>query len=238
MLSTIRLHTGDWSSSWWGEGHAHSYAATQASSVSMTGVTNFGGHADEQTARIHFQKTYQVLAEIQEAHPNAFQVVNSFVDLGCAPGGFSSRLLEQFPAADGLGITLPVLAGGFPMMFTHPRLRVECKDLMATSLEDFGPAFEAVDVCMADAQDLGRRTSRSSKGRGKNGNRQVVETGADGVGAVCKVLGIWALTLQQLLLGLTRCVLVARAFSVLAGEVVEGTRNFGTARPPMACSRA
>ena len=40
------------------------------------------------------------LAEILEAHPKAFAKVDSFLDLGCAPGGFSCRLLEdEYPVA-------------------------------------------------------------------------------------------------------------------------------------------
>ncbi|KAJ3158280.1 hypothetical protein HDU86_002989 [Geranomyces michiganensis] len=42
--------------------------------------------------------------------------VKVFLDLGCAPGGFSKWVLEQNPEAKGLGVTLPPEVGGLPMI--------------------------------------------------------------------------------------------------------------------------
>eukprot|EP00929_Paragymnodinium_shiwhaense_P098894 TRINITY_DN60417_c0_g1_i1.p1 TRINITY_DN60417_c0_g1~~TRINITY_DN60417_c0_g1_i1.p1 ORF type:complete len:497 (+),score=89.05 TRINITY_DN60417_c0_g1_i1:44-1534(+) len=166
----------------------------------------FGSHSDEHTARVHFGKTHQVLGDIMESHPDAFKKVNSFLDLGCAPGGFVSRLLEAFPSAAGFGVTLPVQDGGFPMLITHAKLNVQCRDLMGIAgVKDLGlPDSGLVDVCTADAQDLGRRTTAGPKGRrGKGAAKATAETYDGGVGAVCGVLGIWALTLQEVLLALS-----------------------------------
>ena len=38
-----------------------------------------------------------------------------FLDLGCAPGGFSSFLLSDPRCAGGYGVTLPEEMGGFPL---------------------------------------------------------------------------------------------------------------------------
>ncbi|KAI8824288.1 uncharacterized protein EV422DRAFT_315347 [Fimicolochytrium jonesii] len=42
--------------------------------------------------------------------------VKHFLDLGCAPGGFSRWVLEQNADAHGLGVTLPPDVGGLPMI--------------------------------------------------------------------------------------------------------------------------
>lgn len=62
--------------------------------------------SDERNAQIHFTKTYQVpvkiflkapqvLSDAIEKHPEAFRDKTAFLDLGCAPGGFSQRMLEE-----------------------------------------------------------------------------------------------------------------------------------------------
>lgn len=170
------------------------------------------GSMDDHTARVHFQKTYGVLAEILEAHPAAFERVSSFLDLGCAPGGFSQRLLEEHPTARGLGVTMPLDGGGFPMLLQDERLQVKACDLMSLR-EPQDLQFDAspVDVCMADAQDLGRRTNPqhnhgAGRGRGKAAKAAAEKEAKTrenaGVQASLPVLGIWALTLQEILLGL------------------------------------
>mmetsp|Transcript_71727 Transcript_71727/g.214132 ORF Transcript_71727/g.214132 Transcript_71727/m.214132 type:complete len:398 (-) Transcript_71727:102-1295(-) len=172
---------------------------------------------EEHTARLHFAKTYQVLSELLEAHPGAFSETGAFLDLGCAPGGFSCRMLEEQPSAQGFGVTLPVEAGGFPVLLDHSRLQVQGCNLMELGSSEDLQCPGNVDVCLADAQDLGRRTNPSGEGRGVRGGRGgkgrrpqggsgvgvPVAAGA-GVGAACGVLGIWALTLQEVLLGLGR----------------------------------
>ncbi|CAE7301556.1 unnamed protein product [Symbiodinium sp. CCMP2456] len=82
-----------WDGSWWGEAVAEEGDAwPQANSVDHLGPKTA---ADERTAQIHFAKTYQVLNEAIEKHPAAFRDKFSFLDLGCAPGGFSQRMLEE-----------------------------------------------------------------------------------------------------------------------------------------------
>lgn len=174
------------------------------------------GHA----AQIHFMKTYQVLSEVLATNPTAFREAESFLDLGCAPGGFSSRLLDELPNVRGYGLTLQREAGGFPVLLTHERFRLQYADLMAlrTPMDieiddangsDNGPRL--VGAVMADAQDLSRRTGNPSaagaphvaKGAKMRSQAQAEET-AVGVGAVLSVLGIWAMTFQELQLGLGR----------------------------------
>jgi len=173
------------------------------------------GPLDEHTAQVHFTKTHQVLAEILEAHPAAFDGLGSFLDLGCAPGGFASRLLEEVPSAQGFGVTLPVDAGGFPMLLDDGRLQVQRCDIMALGKQEELGCPTDVDACLADAQDLGRRTNsgdhRSAMRKGKGGKAGAARTASGtagvsgaGVRAACAVLGIWAMTFQELLLGLGR----------------------------------
>lgn len=207
-----------WASGWWGAG-----SSTAAATAPF--VPEAAGHAthawrptalsfspsEEHTARVHFGKTYQVLSEVLEAHPAAFRGTGDFLDLGCAPGGFSCRLLEERPTAQGFGVTLPVEAGGFPVLLEHARLQVQGCNLMELRSPEELQCPGSVDVCLADAQDLGRRTNpysqQRSNGRG-GGGRKARGRGqggtSAGVGAACTVLGIWALTLQELLLGLGR----------------------------------
>ncbi|CAF3496703.1 unnamed protein product [Rotaria socialis] len=46
--------------------------------------------------------------------------IKHFLDLGCAPGGFSRWIIENNPSCTGLGITLPPDLGGFHMVFDAP----------------------------------------------------------------------------------------------------------------------
>lgn len=46
--------------------------------------------------------------------------IKRFLDLGCAPGGFSRWILENNPSCTGLGFTLPPALGGFRVEFTSP----------------------------------------------------------------------------------------------------------------------
>lgn len=188
---------GAWSGPWWGPESQSAGYGWQPSAPSRPLITS----ADEHTARLHLKKTYQVLSEVLAAHPKAFQEVHSFLDLGCAPGGFAARLLEEKPMARGYGVTMPVEGGGFPMLFQHQWFQVQGCNLMDLWGPDDLLCQEEVDVCMADAQDLGRRTNpdavKAEKAR-KGG------TSAVGVGAVCPALGIFALTFQELRLGLSR----------------------------------
>jgi len=162
---------------------------------------------------VHFNKTYAVLADVLAAHPAAFANVKSFLDLGCAPGGFASRMLEEIPEAKGYGVTLPVEKGGFPVLLIHERLQVQGSNLMELESPAALECPDGVDVCLADAQDLGRRTRPESNGGRKGGKRGAASTNGTpsdkpsaeaGVQSVVTVLGSWALTLQELMLGFGR----------------------------------
>eukprot|EP00928_Gymnodinium_smaydae_P041308 TRINITY_DN27970_c0_g2_i2.p1 TRINITY_DN27970_c0_g2~~TRINITY_DN27970_c0_g2_i2.p1 ORF type:complete len:317 (+),score=58.56 TRINITY_DN27970_c0_g2_i2:108-1058(+) len=92
------------------------------------------------------------------------------------------------------------------MIFTHPRLKVQCRDLMSVTAEELlegdGPLVGGVDAVLADAQDLTRRTNKSAASgavpsAGRNGSSGL------GAGVACAVLGIWALTLQEVFLALS-----------------------------------
>lgn len=64
---------------------------------------------------------------------------------------------------------------------------------------------EAVNVIMADAQDLTKKSpanQREAKKKTKARSKQGPEPETVGVGAACGPLGIWALTFQEIMLGL------------------------------------
>ena len=42
-----------------------------------------------------FLMALEVLSDAIEKHPEAFREKAAFLDLGCAPGGFSQRMLEE-----------------------------------------------------------------------------------------------------------------------------------------------
>lgn len=52
----------------------------------------------------HFCKAF---GEMNDANERCFSNVQSFLDIGCAPGGFSSWILENDVHSKGVGVTLP-----------------------------------------------------------------------------------------------------------------------------------
>ncbi|CAE7707514.1 unnamed protein product [Symbiodinium pilosum] len=132
----------------------------------------------------------------------------------------------------GYGVTLPFEAGGFPLLLHDPRFHVQACNLMELlspeDLECVKLSLDMVDVIMADAQvtsaaecnlmyagilsrgivvaDLffywseAKRRAKNSK-NAKQGDESEL-AGAAGVGAACATLGIWALTFQEIRLGL------------------------------------
>ncbi|CAK0851068.1 unnamed protein product [Prorocentrum cordatum] len=205
---------GAWGGQWgWAEGGWSGGAGSGQEPWQAQLAAPSLGNTDEHTASVHYGKTFSVLSEVLEKHPAAFQGVSSFLDLGCAPGGFAGRLLEQFPAAQGYGVTIPREAGGFPVLICDERFHIQLGDLMQFRSPDELDCPQGVDVCMADAQDLGRRTNpagreqEAGRGRGRRareGGRGGKAAKEVGVQAACSVLGIWALTLQELLLAFGR----------------------------------
>lgn len=193
--------------SWWTYGGVTTPGERLAASVA---------NETNRTAQVHFTKTYQVLSDIIEQHPKPFKDTRAFLDLGCAPGGFASRLLEDMPADGcGYGVTMPTDAGGFPVLANDERFHIQVADLMSLASPDALDCPVEVDVCTADAQDLGKRTNtdrnRSGRKGGKGKGKGAPETAPSlelvdgtGVGAADHLLGIWALTLQQFLLAFGR----------------------------------
>lgn len=141
---------------------------------------------------IHFQKCYGVMSELFEAHGYLSGILPDtgfkFLDLGCAPGGFSSYMLEDPRCRAGFGVTLPSTSGGFPM-----RLRSNNFFLQQADLFEVGPTdllASNVNVCICDAQYLRNNVAWDEK--------------YSGVRCRSKQHGVWALLIKQFWLGLSK----------------------------------
>lgn len=145
----------------------------------------------EYETEIHFQKCYGVIAEIFELHSHMRHVFPNagfrFLDLGCAPGGFSSFLLNDPRCRYGYGVTLPTLCGGFPVRVRSDRFFLQHADLFEVGVEDL--LATEVNICICDAQYLRNSISWDEHYRG--------------VRCRSKQHGVWALLMKQLWLGLT-----------------------------------
>lgn len=112
-----------------------------------------------------------------------------FLDLGCAPGGFSACLLQDHilgPNSAGWGISLPPDMGGFPMAVAYERLNVQFHDLLGLQSDDLPCPDASIDICVADAQNLCNFfKQRSAPIRYR------------GLKAQSRSLGIWALTVKE-----------------------------------------
>ena len=114
---------------------------------------------------IHFQKCYSTIQEMFDTSSghakNFLKFLNHenlrFLDIACAPGGFSQFLLEHYPDSEAYGITLPEHLGGFPVTVTIPHRFHLCEfDLLShpRSPEPLVPC--EIDFAIADAQYLPR----------------------------------------------------------------------------------
>ena len=111
---------------------------------------------------IHFQKCFSTMQEMFEAKsllkylPETQQLV--FLDIACAPGGFSQYLLQHYPDSEGYGITLPQALGGFPVTVSIPDQRFHlCEfDLLAHPMSPEPVVPCPIDLAIADAQYLPR----------------------------------------------------------------------------------
>lgn len=141
---------------------------------------------------IHFQKCYGVMGELFVIHDHFRSLVPptgfKFLDLGCAPGGFSSYLLEDPRCKMGFGVTLPSTAGGFPMRLRRPNYFLQQGDLFELGPSDL--VAREVHICICDAQYLRNEVAWDEKYRG--------------VRCRSKQHGVWALLIKQFWLGLTR----------------------------------
>ncbi|CAE7672862.1 unnamed protein product [Symbiodinium sp. CCMP2592] len=132
------------------------------------------------------------MGELFEAHNYLRDLVPEkgfkFLDLGCAPGGFSSYLLEDPRCRMGFGVTLPSTVGGFPMRLRSPNFLLQQGDLF-----ELGPAdlvAKEVHICICDAQYMRNEVAWDER--------------YTGVRCRSKQHGVWALLVKQFWLGLTR----------------------------------
>jgi len=162
---------------------------------------------------VHFHKSFGVMQELfdhrdfttfgtelhrcaADATPPGVTPVPQFLDLGCAPGGFSACLLQDHmlgPHSMGYGVSLPSQLGGFPMAFASDRLYVQLEDMMALGINDLICPLNSIDLCCADAQNL----SNMFKAR-----KTAVQY--RGLRAKSRSLGIWALTVKECMLAFSR----------------------------------
>mmetsp|Transcript_5382 Transcript_5382/g.13011 ORF Transcript_5382/g.13011 Transcript_5382/m.13011 type:complete len:465 (-) Transcript_5382:102-1496(-) len=176
-------------------GHGNGY-----NSVGLPGVAK-GAPSEERLVKavtaeyeteVHFQKCYGVISEIFEAHHSLDQELPqegfTFLDLGCAPGGFSSFLLNDARCKNGFGVTLPSKVGGFPVRLKSDRYLVQRADLFELGPDDL--LASDVHICICDAQYLRNETAWDAQYRG--------------VRCRGKQHGVWALLCKQFWLAMTK----------------------------------
>lgn len=156
---------------------------------------------------VHFHKSFGVMQELFEhVHFTTLREdllrakhrsvephgAVSFLDLGCAPGGFSAYLTQPNLLSQevmGYGVTLPRELGGFDMAFASEKVFVQFMDLMELEARKLMCPDNAVEMVVADAQYLSvlyQQMGLTSKYRG--------------VKVKLKNLGIWCLTVKQCLI--------------------------------------
>lgn len=82
-----------------------------------------------------------IFSAINDAVGGAFVGGNIkvFLDLGCAPGGFSKFVLENNPGARGLGITLPTIPLLQSGVLNSTRYRVDTDDITKINFDAYRP---------------------------------------------------------------------------------------------------
>ncbi|CAK0820916.1 unnamed protein product [Prorocentrum cordatum] len=160
---------------------------------------------NEADTMVHYHKSFGVMQEIWDhrdfttlgeslhacAALHAQYGVSQcrFMDIGCAPGGFSSCLLQDHILgcnSIGWGVSLPPEMGGFAMAFQSDRFAVQLMDIMPLQSTDLLAPDNSVDLVCADAQYL--------KNMFKQRSLNVMYRG---VHVRSKTLGIWALTVKE-----------------------------------------
>eukprot|EP00397_Hematodinium_sp_SG-2012_P028394 GEMP01029891.1.p1 GENE.GEMP01029891.1~~GEMP01029891.1.p1 ORF type:complete len:656 (+),score=149.94 GEMP01029891.1:257-2224(+) len=146
----------------------------------------------ENAHQVHFQKTYATMGEIIARYQDVFERLPdnfSFLDLGCAPGGFVHRMLEVPRCKNGFGVTLPNHQGGYRFLLTE----VETFFLQEADLFDLANASDVISpdthVVVFDAQDLSLQRKACGRAQARRGS-----------GA----LRIWALTMKEVAIGLEK----------------------------------
>lgn len=179
------------------------------SNYGQGGMPGMMSMATYEETLVHFHKSFGVMQEIfdhrdfvdlgselqqcaADGTPPGMLPAPSFLDLGCAPGGFSACLLQDTilgPNSVGYGVSLPPQMGGFQMIFGSDRLCVQLNDILQLESHDLMCADESVDLCLADAQYL----SCLFKNKGMPSR----QTQYRGTKTRTKSLGIWALTIKE-----------------------------------------
>ncbi|KAI0353446.1 hypothetical protein OH77DRAFT_1427518 [Trametes cingulata] len=97
--------------------------------------------ADKQNPRVNWYWYKQMKALMGELDDAAHFIPTSgaleFLDVGCAPGGFSACVLEKNSDAIGVGITLPFSAGGYSLALQpwhRRRYRTSYQDILLYNL--------------------------------------------------------------------------------------------------------
>ena len=136
----------------------------------------FARTSDAHGTLIHFQKCYSTFQELFE-HGDRYFLFDRlpedrplrFVDIACAPGGFSQYLLDHFGFSEGYGITLPEELGGFPIAvstFPSERFRVCFYDLLSHPMHPL-PRIGEVDFAIGDAQYFPRSQEALDEYKGR-----------------------------------------------------------------------
>jgi len=155
---------------------------------------------------VHFHKSFGVMQEIFDhrdfvtlredllncaalAGPPGALPQPRFLDLGCAPGGFSACLLQDHvlgPASTGYGVSLPPELGGFNLAFFSHRLAVQLEDILQLQSPDLLAIDNSIDLVIGDAQYLSNIFKQKSS-----------QIKYRGMTVKSRSLGIWALTVKE-----------------------------------------
>jgi len=93
-----------------------------------------------------------------------------FLDIACAPGGFSQYLLDHFPTSQGYGITLPEALGGFPIhveAYPPSRFKLCHFDLLSHPMHTNPTLDVQINLVIGDAQYLPRTQEAIHEYRGR-----------------------------------------------------------------------
>jgi hypothetical protein len=152
--------------------HPHQYVASARWSNRQ-----FARNMESHSTLIHFQKCYSTMQELFE-HADRFSLYQFlppdrplvFLDIACAPGGFSQYLLDHYQSSRGYGITLPIALGGFPMAveaYPSNRFKTCYFDLLEHPMSPEPRVGELVDIAIGDAQYFPRSQEALEEYKGK-----------------------------------------------------------------------
>lgn len=160
---------------------------------------------DKPETQVHFHKAFGIMEELfmdprfQSFSPELRASIGekngpssgfTFLDLGCAPGGFSAYLGAAKPDPPycrmGFGVTLPLALGGFFMGYRSERMHIQFRDLMTLKPPDLDCG--EIDMAVADAQYLPMFYKQKQR---------LPSTPYRGIRVRCQSLGIWALIVLQ-----------------------------------------